>query len=173
MSKNVVDKAKRNLIGTEEGWYWFDFDYNARWSKENFHEFYRYFSHHNVEVRKYSLLVFAAGLGNWAYDSSHIFAPIKELKKRPDYDPDKEYYFEEYVKSFLDNSESIKKEFPLLYQLIIKFLIQLDNRKRFEYVFREVDKQLFLDLRQFLNESAFGEKIHFKYDEVMRELELK
>ena len=99
-----------------------------------------YFSHSDFEVRKYSLLVFAAGLGNWFMNSCFIFRPLEKLERGKYLDL---YHFECYVKSFIDNSEAIKQEFPLLYNAIVYYLIRLDNEKRFEeYNIRSVDKAI-------------------------------
>ena len=55
MAKTLVDKAKNILEGMEIG-----FDTAKNWNDD----YYQYFSHLDFEVRKYSLLVFTADLGN-------------------------------------------------------------------------------------------------------------
>ncbi|MCK1996649.1 hypothetical protein MPH47_05225 [Psychrobacillus psychrodurans] len=55
--------------------------------------------------------------------------------------------------------DSIEEEFPLFYAVIISYLFHLDKRKKFEYIFRETDKQLFVELREVLHQNP---KIHDK-----------
>lgn len=74
-------------------------------------------------------------------------------------DEKKVYRFEDYVQSFLDNRENIKQEFPYLYDDLVWYLLRLDNQKRFEYIFRSVDKQVFIELRQVLIESGIDADI--------------
>ncbi|MBO0603702.1 hypothetical protein I2483_18730 [Sporosarcina sp. E16_3] len=168
MTKRLVDKAKSILEGIEIGF----FDTAKNWDVDNYDEYYKYFSHPDFEVRKYSLLVFAAGLGNWYGGSAIIFRPIEERKKEKWFLSYKEkiYYFEDYVRSFIDNREAIKKEFPFLYSVIVSFLIQLDNEKRFEYIFSPVDKQLFIVLRQLL--SGLEVKHQYNFNDLLREVGL-
>ena len=84
------------------------------------------------------------------------------------------YHFECYVKSFIDNSEAIKQEFPLLYNAIVYYLIRLDNEKRFEeYNIRSVDKQLFIVLRKVLTDSELDvEKYQYRFNDLLREVGL-
>ena len=171
MTKTLVDKAKSILEGIEIGF----FDTAKNWNEENYDDYYQYFSHSDFEVRKYSLLVFAAGLGNWFMKSSFIFRPIEELErgKHLHWHQDRIYQFESYVKSFVDNSEAIKQEFPLLYNAIVCYLLQLDNEKRFEYIVRSVDKQLFIVLRRILTDSGLDtEKYQYSFNDLLREVGL-
>ena len=168
MTKTLVDKAKSILEGIEIGF----FDTAKNWDVDNYDEYYKYFSHPDFEARKYSLLVFAAGLGNWYGGSAIIFRPIEERKKEKRFLSYKEkiYYFEDYVRSFIDNREAIKQEFPFLYSVIVSFLIQLDNEKRFEYIFSSVDKQLFIVLRKLL--SGLEVKHQYNFNDLLREVGL-
>ncbi|WP_186673743.1 hypothetical protein [Sporosarcina sp. BP05] len=168
MTKRLVDKAKSILEGIEIGF----FDTAKNWDVDNYDEYYKYFSHPDFEVRKYSLLVFAAGLGNWYGGSAVIFHPIEERKKEKRLLSYKEkiYYFEDYVRSFIDNREAIKQEFPFLNSVIVSLLIQLDNEKRFEYIFSSVDKQLFIVLRQSL--SGLEVKHQYNFNDLLREVGL-
>ena len=169
MTKTLVEKAKSILEGLEYGY----FDTAKEWSKDNYDDYYLHFSHPDFEVRKYSLLVFTAGLGNWYSKSAFIFQPIEELKKDPEFQQDAVYYFEDYVKSFLENQEAIKQEFPKLYRMIVLYLNKLDNREHFNNVFCSIDKQLFVVLRQVLNDSGFGEElIYNKFHNLLKELGL-
>ncbi|QUG40415.1 hypothetical protein KD050_14080 [Psychrobacillus sp. INOP01] len=169
MTKTLVDKAKSILTGLEIG-----FDTAKNWNEDNYDDYYQYFSHPDFEVRKYSLLVFAAGLGNWLSSSCFIFPPIEELEsgKYLYLHQDKIYHFECYVKSFVDNREVIKQEFPLLYTAIVCYLIDLDNEKRFD-IFKSVDKQLFIVLRKVLGDSELeGKRYRYSYNGLLREVGL-
>ena len=166
MSKTVVDKAKRILEGID-----FDLELAKNWSEDNYHNYYQYFSHQDLEVRKYSLLVFATALGNWHLESAQIFRSIKELKKYPEFNKDKVYHFEDYVQSFLDNKDAIKQDFPLLYNRLVWYLLRLNNKKRCEYIFRTVDKQLLIELRQVLTETGIDASVfQNNYNDILREV---
>lgn len=164
MTRTLVEKAKNILEGLEYGY----FDLGKEWYPENYDDYYLYFSDPDFEIRKYSLLVFTAGLGNWYHKSAHIFVTterLKELKNNKIFNQDTVYHFEDYIKSFLENSEAIKQEFPELYRIIVQYLIELDKRNRFEDIFCSADKQLFIELRQVLHDDAsFGEE--FKYQSI-------
>jgi hypothetical protein len=89
-------------------------------------------------VQKYSLLVFTVGLGNWYQKSALIFRTterLKEFLKNENFELDTVYHFRDYNKSFLENREAIKQEFPELYRMMVLYLIELDNRNRFEDIF--------------------------------------
>jgi len=140
MSRTAIDKAKGILIGLEIG-----FDTCKRWSPESYDDYYLYFSHPNYELRKYSLLIFCAGLGNWHSDSATIFLAHDDI------DPDKAYIFEDYVRSFLDHKEDIKVEFPFLYDAIVYFLHVLDAENKFQSLSRSTETPLFKELCDLLH----------------------
>lgn len=168
MTKTFVNKAKSILKGIEIG-----YDTAKNWKNENYDDYYQYFSHPDLEVRKYSLLVFYAGLGNWISSSAFIFNPIEKLEsgKYLNLNQEKIYHFECYVKSFIDNREAIRQEFPILYNAIAGFLLRLDNEKRFEYIFSSVDKQFFIVLRKALDERGIdGEKSRYSFNDLLREV---
>ena len=110
MEKAIVEKAKRILDGIEIGF----FDTAKRWDKDNYDDYYKYFTHPNFEVRKYALLIFGAGLGNWLIKSSFIFQPISCTNEV--------YNLEDYISAFIENREAIKQEFPNLYNSIASSL---------------------------------------------------
>ena len=165
MKRTLVDKAKSILEGIEIGF----FDTAKYWDEDNYDEYYRYFSHPDIEVRKYSLLIFAAGLGNWVIGSSIIFRPVKDQKKEKSYNSSKDrtYNFEDYVRAFIDNRDAIKQEFPILYNSIIDYLIQLDNTEQLNFV----EKQLYLVLRQVLTDSGLKEH-KYNFNDLLREVGL-
>ena len=103
-----------------------------------------------------------------------IFRPIEERKKEKRFHSSKDriYYFEDYVRSFIDSKEAIKQEFPILYSRIVAFLIQLDNEKPFEYIFSSVDNQLFIVLRQMLTDPGLEVKHQYNFNDLLREVGL-
>ena len=169
MEKTLVEKAQNILDGIEIGF----FDTAKRWDKDNYDDYYKYFTHPNFEVRKYALLIFGAGLGNWLIKSSFIFQPIEKGKIELGYLSDKNevYNFEDYVRSFIENREAIKQEFPNLYNSIASSLTLLDNENRFESIFTSVDKQLFIKLRKVLADSE-PIKHQYRFNDILREVRL-
>jgi len=166
MSLTPIEKAKKILRGIEEGNYLFDM--NGEWRYEYYDHYFKYFNHPDPELRKRSLLIFMSGLGVTWQGSGTLFAPLKEREKDGYADRADIYLFEDYIKSFLENRESIKNDYPLLYLELIRYIIKLDIKKRFEDSFVEVDKELFVELRKVLDEYAdldgFG-----NYNEILKE----
>lgn len=168
MPQKIVDKAKNILKGIQ-----FDFEITFDWDKACYDRYYKYFSHPDVEVRKWSLLIFVGGLGNWRLESARIFSLVEG---------EKTYQFEDYVQSFLDNRVAIKQEFPRLYDTIIWYLLWQDIRKPFDTIFTSYlsypsyicpKKQLFNELRQVLTESEIdASKLQNNHENVMKELGL-
>lgn len=171
MSLTPIEKAKKVLRGIEEGD--FLFDMNAQWRNDYYDEYFKYFNHPDPELRKRSLLIFMSGLGATWQGSGTLFAPLKEREEYEYSDETKVYLFEDYIKSFLENGESIKKDYPLLYEELIRFLIKLDIKKRFEDSFVEIDKEIFVELRKVLDEykdlDEFGESYFGDYNEIYKE----
>ncbi|GKV67371.1 MULTISPECIES: hypothetical protein [Sporosarcina] len=156
MSATTVQKAKRIIEGLEYG----AFITSKEWESRNFEYYFNYFSSSDAEVRKYSLLVFASGLGNWYALSAFIFKPVEELRKDPLFDPDAYYYLPDYIESFLKNREGIESEYPGLYTMIIHLLIELDNRESFDLLFPE--HELFQRLREeVLNSADIGNRLMY------------
>lgn len=168
MPKKIVDKAKHILTGIQ-----FDFEIAFNWDSTYYERYYKYFSHPDGEIRKWSLLIFVGGLGNWRLESACIFSLIEG---------EKTYQFEDYVQSFLDNRVAIKQEFPRLYDTIVWYLLWLDNRKPFDTIFTSnysypsykcPKKQLFNELRQVLTESGIcANELQNNHIDVMEELGL-
>ena len=166
MSLTPIEKAKKILRGIEEGN--FSFDMHAQWRYDYYDEYFKYFNHPDSELRKRSLFIFMSGLGDTWLGSTLIFIPLKEKEEYEYIDETKVYLFEDYIKSFLENRESIKKDYPLLYENLIRYLIKIDNQKRFEDSFVEVDKELFVELRKVLDEYADLDEFG-NYNEILKE----
>lgn len=152
ISENTLEKAKAILAPIIHSTDFRNIALNGDWSPENYDDYYKYFNHPDVELRKYSILIFITALAHWHIGSVVVFMPLKVRQKSKYYDSEKEYKFEDYVMSFLANRQAIEKEFSLYYELVISHLFQHDQNKRFEYLFREVDKQIFVDLREILKQ---------------------
>ena len=145
----IVDKAKQILKGVQ-----FDFEITFDWDDSYYEPYYEYFSHSDVEVRKYALLIFLGGLGNWHLGSAHIFTPVDQRNPCDTFDKDKMYHFKDYIGSFLRHKDTIKQEFPLLYSRIVWYLIRLDNKGILQSVFTSMDQQLINDLKHVLSTSG-------------------
>ncbi|MEZ7173510.1 hypothetical protein [Sporosarcina sp. OR05] len=149
MQGEIVANAKQILKGVQ-----YDFELAFDWDEAYYEPYYKYFSHPDIEVRKYSLLIFVGGLGNWRLESGHIFKSTEEMNKINPDEKQYKYCFEDYIRSFLKYKESIKQEFPLLYSRILWYLLWLDNRRPFDSIFTSVDSQLFAELRYTLTASG-------------------
>lgn len=168
MPKKIVNRAKCILKGIQ-----FDLELAFDWNDDYYDNYFQYFSHPDDEVRKWSLLIFAGGLGNWRLGSARIFSLIEGKKT---------YQFEDYVRSFLDHRVSIKQEFPLLYNRLVWYLLWLDNRKPFDTIFTSYfsyrsyicpKKKLFNELRQVLTESEIdARKFPNNLEDILKEVGL-
>ena len=168
MSSIIVQKAKRIVEGLEYG----AFITSKGWENRDFEYYFNYFSSSDAEVRKYSLLVFAAGLGNWYAKSAFVFQPVEELRKDQLFDPDAYYYFPDYIESFLTNRKAIESEYPGLYTMIIHLLIELDTGESFDLLFPE--HELFQRLREeVLNSADIGNRLMYDdFQQLLYDMEL-
>lgn len=168
MSKKIVDNAKKILKGVQ-----FDLEITFDWDDSYYETYYEYFSHPDVEVRKYALMIFVGGLGNWYLGSAHIFTPIEQRSSSDTFDKDKVYHFEDYIHSFLKHKDVIKQEFPLLYSRIVWYLIRLDNKKPLESIFTSMDFQLINELKQVLSTSGIdASKFQNNLKDIIKEVGL-
>lgn len=168
MSKKIVDNAKQILKGVQ-----FDFEITFDWANSYYEPYYEYFSHPDVEIRKYALLIFVGGLGNWRLGSAHIFTPVEQRNPSDTFDKDKVYHFEDYIRSFLQYRDSIKQEFPLLYSRIVWYLLWLDNEKSLESIFTLMDRRLINELKQLLSASGIdASKFQNNFIDIIKEIGL-
>ena len=170
MTNSIVEKAKQIVDGIEIGF----FDTAKNWHTENYADYYLHFNDADYETRKYALLVFCAALGNWYNKPANVFIPIEIQMQHPDFHlyKDKIYRFELYVEAFLEHHEAIKQQFPLLYNAMVFFLIQLDREQPFEEIFHSVDEQLFIELREIVAVSNIDENYRYNFNDLLRELDL-
>lgn len=149
MTEKIVEQAKHVLDGIEIGYF------DTGGSYEFQEEYYKYFGDPDFQTRKYALAVFTRMLGDWDSGVSFVFVPmelwreIKESKKDRNIGEEPYYYFDDYLKAFLNHHKNIEKEFPVMYEYIIKFLIQIEEKKGISYEdwFSEIDPKLFKKLR--------------------------
>ncbi|MEK4083741.1 hypothetical protein [Psychrobacillus sp. FSL K6-1415] len=56
-------------------------EHGGEWADVNYDDYYLYFTHPNVEYRKYSLLIFMSALAHWHSKAANVFVPIKIRRK--------------------------------------------------------------------------------------------
>ncbi|MEG0261023.1 MAG: hypothetical protein RR651_14230 [Lysinibacillus sp.] len=145
--KTIVQKVKEGITGVAIGY----FDTGISCS---FDDYYKYFNDEDKETRKYSILFFTIVLGNWYSKSSFVFKSKKELLalhfKYGNVIGGQHYNFENYISSFLDSYQSIEKEFPYMFEIIVIRLILIEEDKGlcYEEWFAEIDSALFKELRE-------------------------
>lgn len=141
--KIIVQKVKEAITGIEIGY----FDTAKGYI---FDEYFKYFNDDDKEIRMYTLLLFTAMLGNWYSKSAFVFKPEKErLKNEGEIDTDF-YDLESYLSSLLDCYQNIEKEFPYMFERIIRYLtlIEKDKGLSFEEWFPEINSDIFKELRE-------------------------
>jgi len=169
MDIKITEKAKQILRGIQVGY----FDTAKKWGPETYDEYYLYFNHPELEIRKYSLLVFAAALGNWHMLSAYVFRPLEEQKKDLLYTPNTVYILEDYVKAFIEHNDSIKYEFPYLYKLMIYYFINIDIKVGEDV--HQVSQDTFNKLRVIIDTSGVEPNYRsgeFDFSNILREVGL-
>ncbi|KAB2334510.1 hypothetical protein F7731_14980 [Cytobacillus depressus] len=120
----IIEKVKRGLKGIEIGY----FD-----TGQSFEEaaYYNYFSDPDKETRRYAIAVFTVYLGNWYSLCSFPFINAKSD-------------LEEFVKAFIENHQQIEKDFPIMHEYIISFLIKIkeENSEKYTYSTFEIANEL-------------------------------
>ncbi|SKA90285.1 hypothetical protein [Sporosarcina newyorkensis] len=121
---------KRGLEGIEIGY----FETGQIFEKA---AYFNYFGDPDKETRRYAIAVFAVNLGNWYSGSLFPF-----LDATSD--------LEEFIKEFLEHHKQIEKDFPVLYEYIISFLISIEEENGGKYAFStfDIDKQLLKRLKE-------------------------
>ncbi|WP_227394370.1 hypothetical protein [Jeotgalibacillus aurantiacus] len=76
-------------------------------------QYYEYFDHPDIEVRRYSFAAFLVLMGNW--DATCSFVIYKDDE------------FDQHVGSILRNRDRLKKEFPNVYIQLLDFLKNIDR----------------------------------------------
>lgn len=142
MEERVVRKAKQILEGLRDG----HFETAKDWSPDTKEDYYLYFNDPDYETRKLAILVFAAAVGNSRRGVARIILSDKKIAdSKTSGSEDKSrfaYSFEKYLNAFLDHKETIKKEFPLLYKVILAELKMWHDETSFFILFSDVDIEL-------------------------------
>lgn len=130
MPNEIIEKVKKGLKGIEIGY----FDTGQIFEEE---PYYKYFGALDKETRRYSIAVFTVYLGNWYSLCRFPFL-------------DKPQLLEEYIKAFIENHQHIQKEFPVMYEYIISFLIKIEeeNSQKYADSTLEIDKELYERLKR-------------------------
>lgn len=142
--KKIVEKVTKGLENVGLGY--FDTGESCEYD-----EYYLYFNDPDIETRKCALAVFTVMLGNWQSDCSFAFIPQHERKYIGGYSPNEpSHELNNYVKAFVRHHEQIEQDFPVMYEYIIRFLIQIEEKHKYSYEvwFPEVDAELFKKLRE-------------------------
>lgn len=118
------------------------FSTSLGWHDDLNYEYYKYFNDADKEVRAGSTFAFLGMMMNWHGKSCCAFLPDtgEEFKDCPN-------QFKPFLEEFLKNSNSMKKEFPEMYHLIVQALYDLDNENGFEETFPHIDRGLFTKMR--------------------------
>lgn len=130
LSDEIIKKAKRGLLGIEIGY----FDTGQSFEKE---AYYDYFGAQDKETRRYAIAVFTVYLGNWYSLCSFPFLNGNNNLK-------------EYIKAFIVHHYQIEKEFPIMHEYIISFLIRIEeeNNKKYADSTFEIDNELHKRLKR-------------------------
>lgn len=77
-------------------------------------------------------------LGAWETGALFIFQPVKEWEEHKKWslnplDQKRFYRFKDYLHALLDHHEQIKKEFPYMFEDIVRFLIKIEKNKGISY----------------------------------------
>ncbi|MHC0035273.1 hypothetical protein [Pseudoneobacillus sp. C159] len=113
MSNEIIEKVKRGLMGFEIGY----FDTGRIFEEE---AYYNYFGSPDKETRRYAVAVFAVNLGN-CYSLCNF--PFLNAKSN----------LEEFIKAFIENHQQIEKDFPIMHEYIISFLIKIEEENGEKY----------------------------------------
>lgn len=142
VAEQIIEKAQQILDGLYEG----HFETGKDWYPETYENYYLYFSDPDYETRKLSILVFAAAIGNSRRGVAVILQSDRTIADTtaPEYEGNFRfaYSFEKYLNAFLEHKEAIKKEFPLLYKVILAELKLWHDEKSFFTIFSDVNKEL-------------------------------
>ncbi len=142
--KSIVEKVTVGLENVGLGYF-----HTGEGSE--YDDYYLYFNDPDFETRKCALAEFTVMLGNWHEKCSFAFNPQHERKFIGGYSPNEpSHELNNYVEAFVGHHEQIEKNFPVMYEYIIRFLIQIEDNLKYSYEvwFPEVDAELFKRLRE-------------------------
>ncbi|WP_339264039.1 carbamoyl-phosphate synthase small subunit [Solibacillus sp. FSL W7-1472] len=123
---------------------------------------YLYFSNSDKELRRYSIGIFSIWLGYWNTGCSFRFTKQSELYK--------------YIKALVEYQEEIEKDFPVLFNYIVSFLIELTENygyaeeTRMKLYIINIVKEDFLSKKSYYREK-YRNRINFI--EFLKELKVE
>lgn len=124
--------------------------------------YYLYFDDPDKELRRYSVGIFTIWLGYWNTGCSFRFFKQSELYK--------------YIKSLVKYKEEIEKEFPVLFNYIVYFLIELTENYRYAEETRMKPYIIEIVNKDFLNTKANYREKNIKilsFIDFLKELKVK
>ena len=103
--------------------------------------YYLYFGDSDKELRRYSIGIFTIWLGYWNTGCSFRFTKQSELYK--------------YIKVLVEYQEEIEKDFPVLFNYIVSFLIELTENYDYAEETRMKPYIIKIVREEFLNEKTY------------------
>ncbi|WP_025150335.1 hypothetical protein [Bacillus sp. H1a] len=128
------------------------------WCGKLLYPYYEHFNDNKLRYRSGSLVAFWGILREWEDESGFPFYTGTQ-----DYDC---HHFDMYLTEFLKYAAKVKRQFPNTYLAIVKSLMDLDERERWESEFPNIRKELFDNVR----EELFHKDVqNIDYDKVYQE----
>ena len=156
-----MNKSKLNeLIEVHK---FFAFEQAEDWQSYYLEPYYLYFNHHDDLLRKGSLFAFYGMIKNWFNDSSFAFMT----------DDQGNYIFhnaEVYFSSFIEESNNIKSDFPILFAHIGCMCYEIDKKKKLENIFPNIDGTIISNLKNIL--FNYKSRNILNFNNVLKELEI-
>ena len=124
--------------------------------------YYLYFGDSDKELRRYSVGVFTIWLGYWHTQCSFRFTKQSELYK--------------YIKALVEYHKEIEKEFPVLFNYLVSFLIEIIENNHYREEVRMKPYIIEIVNNELLNEkSNYREKYKNRYNfiDFLKELKVQ
>lgn len=150
----------KDLVETQK---FFAFDNAVDWQNTYLEPFYLYFNTDNKFLKTSSLFAFYGMIKNWFDGSSYAFMT----------DVNGNYLFhdaEKYFESIIVAAPEIQKKFPVFYSHIGFMLYEIDNKKKLDIIFPEIDKKTIENLKFLLFSNKSNNILNFV--DVIKELEI-
>ncbi|WP_336046296.1 carbamoyl-phosphate synthase small subunit [Solibacillus ferritrahens] len=124
--------------------------------------YYLYFGDSDKELRRYSVSIFTIWLGYWNSGCSFRFTKQSELYK--------------YIKALVEQQEEIEKDFPVVFNYLVSFLIELTEN--YDYAEETRMKPYIVEIvhKDFLGKkSYYREKYRYRINfiEFLKELKIQ
>lgn len=163
-SKNEFTPEDKSVILTEvykvlnSGFRISAFDVGMKFPHYPYHLF---FDDSDKELRRYSIGIFTIWLGYWNTGCSFRFIKQSELYK--------------YIKSLIEYQKEIEKDFPVLFNYIVSFLLELTENYNYAEDTRMKPYIMEIVNKDFLSENSFyREKYRYRINfiEFLKELKV-